>query len=400
MASERLFRPRSTAAFVRLALLSCLFGSWLIQPSSAHADESDLARLRGHRNDALVRNLLEYQGRRDVHDIALDPEITEEPEATGTDPSSHPLAAIDGDPSTSWRGLPGERSYTWSIKFRRVVHIGLVRMHLGHTSTDGTPPALHWEVQIPVNGECPSWALWHTIGDRDDRHSNEFVHGPMHVHVQRQALFADNDACALRVTIPGARAGDTEGPPVIREVSVIESARSLSISRMHVSIDPWQPPLRHELPPFTPKPADAATLRQISEPGGIVDHTYNGLWYGAFGKAPWRIELASPTLEWVDRIYLSMGLDAVTVPIPGQKSGRRFEVAVSANTTARKAAPINTVKRSLRRGNPAMLDGNVLPLRRRLITSIRLALFIVFAWSSTASATGEEGGEGGVPVGA
>lgn len=387
-----LTRPTSPIRHAKIALLA------LLVSRDAIADDGPISSLRGRRFDAFVRDSLAHHGRHDVHDIALDPEITDEPISNATDPLSHPLAAIDGDPSSAWRGAPGASSWVWSVGFRRVVHLGMIRMLLGDSATSGTPPALRWDVQLPVDGECPSWALWVNIGDRDDRHPNEFVHGPAHVHAQRQVLFANIDACALRVTIPGSRADDTEGPPVIREVSILESARPLTSPSTSVTISPWTPPLRHR-PPDGPREANEATLREIANPNDIVDQKYEGLWFGAFGKAPYTIEIPLDRMQWVDRIWLSLGLDAVTTPIDSHTTGRRFGGAFLPTRYRLESSPDDhgDTFTPIEEGAPPTLDGAPLPLRRRLITlatprPIRRLRMVID------EATGEDGNPGGTPI--
>ena len=78
----------------------------------------------------------------------------------GTAAGSDPLDAIDGDPLTAWRGAKGASNWVFTATFRRVVHVGLVRLYLGDTAERGVPELRTALVEIvDVVGEAEAALL-------------------------------------------------------------------------------------------------------------------------------------------------------------------------------------------------------------------------------------------------
>jgi hypothetical protein len=317
------------------------------EPLSLAAGDSVLIE---RRRDALRRELLDARGRRDTHDLALDDDVVEAPLAGPSEPGSAPLLAIDADAETAWRGAQGAGPWVWTLPFRRVVHLGLVRMHLGDAADRGVPAAFRVEVQPPVGGRCEPDSPWQQLpgGGRDDRDGNTFVHGPQEIHAQRQALFADDDACGLRLYVP-----EGAGAPVVRSLHVLESAPSATRSA-GVSI---------VVSPSGGTPALAA-----SRPEGVVDGTYAGLWAGEIGAGRWSVTVRLPEAVTVDRLRLVLGQDAVTTPRAG-RPGRDFSGGYLPTSyrvsTSHDDDPSHLIP--LQEASPVDDAGRALPVRRRLV---------------------------------
>jgi hypothetical protein len=153
-----------------------------------------------------------------------------------------------------------------------------------------------------------------------------------------RSWFVDADACALRIVIERTNAG----PPVLREVRAIESARNV---------------LR-----------DGRATGDATYPGfdaaGIIDGTYARRWAGSPGEHRWtlRVDLRDP--QPIDRVRLVLGFDATSVP--RGIAGRSYAIAwapvrysVETSVDGVRFVPLAT--------EPRRSDGSILPLRRRLL---------------------------------
>ncbi len=277
-----------------------------------------------------------------------------------------------------WAGRSDATSWTWVASFPKPIHLGLVRAHLGASPTSGVPTVFHWETRSPAKDAAgaatctgASDGVWKAVPGADQ---SPILEGDashvMLAQPTRRSWFVDADACGLRLVIDKTNAG----PPVVRDVQAIESARDV---------------LR-----------DGAASDDGSYPGfdarGAVDGAYATRWAGAPGKSRWtlRVDLAKPTA--IDRVRLVLGFDATSVPRGG--SGRNYAVAWSPVHYSLEASedgihftPIAT--------EPTREGGAVLPLRRRLVTLTEprtvQALRLVMSGATGASGRPEAGG---VPV--
>ncbi|MGO9837087.1 MAG: hypothetical protein ACLP1X_23065 [Polyangiaceae bacterium] len=280
----------------------------------------------------------------------------------------------DGHEDTWWTGRPSEPQWRWSAVFVRPVHLGVVRARFGTSPTSGVPTEFHWEVRPP--------APWAATCDPDPTPGDDgwtVVEGAdqpapppatLLAEPTRRSWFIDADACALRLVIDRT----TAGPPVLREVQAIESARDV-LRNADASDDGAYPGFRA---------ADA------------VDGTYERRWAGATGKSRWVLHLALREPEPIDRVRLVLGFDATTVSRAG--GGRSYAMAwapvrytLEASEDGRRFVTVAS--------EPRRKDGTILPLRRRLVSfaephTVR-ALRLVME-----GAVGEGGvpGAGAVPV--
>jgi hypothetical protein len=265
------------------------------------------AALQARRDAAGRLDRLAQRGRRDTHDLALDPSLVAEPEASSEEADAPALAAVDGDLDSAWRGAIGAGPWTLALPFARPLHLGLVRVVFGDSATEGTPASYHWEVRRPRDGRCAPDAPWQRLpgAAHDDREPNVFLHGPVDVHAQRQAAFLNVEACALRLYVAAVSG---QAGPVVREVRLLESAPSLA-----------------ELPGARAEewPARRAGAASAHPPGDALDGRYETFWEGEAGRGPWSLTLHLPHPALVDRVALTLGLDAVTVP-RGDGPGRRY----------------------------------------------------------------------------
>lgn len=338
--SDREGRARAQAPALKLVTFGAfvaIFGT----SRAAHADDEGYFLAR--RQESHARERLSSRGVRDVTDLLHDDARAGLPFADGSADGSSPLAAVDGDEGSAWRGDPSRDAWTLVFPFHRVAHLALVRVRFGDDARVGVPLSHRWEIQPPVGGRCQAGAPFRTLRDgrRDDRQGNPFLHGTEDVHAMRQALFADDDACALRLVIdtmaPGA------GPPVVREVRALEGAASIT----------------EEASVLASGEGRSAVL--ASSERGVVDGRYDTLWAGEAGKGPWTVELVFPAARTIDRVALTLGLDAVTVPdddgrgraYAGAYLPLRYRVETSHDDDPSHYLPLDVA--------PA------LPLRRRLI---------------------------------
>ena len=292
------------------------------------------------------------------------------------DPSGEAAArAVDGRDETVWTGRPGETQWRWTAAFARPAHVGLVRAHFGQSATSGVPTAFRWEVRPAAASDavCPSGAE-----DADQAPWVELpgasrqppAAGDALAQATRQSWFVDTEACGLRIVVDRTNAG----PPVLREVQAIESARDVLVGATATD--------------------DGASLGFTAD--AAVDDAYSTRWAGAPGKGRWtlRVDLADP--QPIDRIRLVLGFDATSVPRPG--GGRNYAVAwapvryvVETSEDGRRFTPVAN--------EPLRPDGTIAPIRRRLVTlaeprTVRAVRLVMVG------ATGEAGvpSPEGVPV--
>ena len=166
------------------------------------------------------------KGPRETENLTLDDSTVGLPWSLDSAADSPPLLAIDGDGDTAWRGAPDKTLWVYNLPLQRAVHLSLIRSYFGDSSKSGVPSVYHWEYRPALNGACRADANWQLVSGSavDDRDPNQFVSGPKDIHVRRQALFTDADACALRLVVTTSEGG----PPVVRDLRVLEGARSLT----------------------------------------------------------------------------------------------------------------------------------------------------------------------------
>jgi hypothetical protein len=249
-----------------------------------------------------------------------------------------PAVAATG--TTPWVGSAGELQWRWSVGFVRPVHLGLLRALFSESVTSGVPTEFRWEVRAPQDGACEPLSGgddgWEAIDGADQTEGPAW---PSAAQPTRRSWFVDADACALRLVVDRTNAG----PPVVREVRAVESARD--VLRGALASDDGA------LPGF---PA-----------GGAIDGTYARRWVGAPGKGRWTLRVDLPEAQPIDRVRLVLGFDATSYPRPA--SGRSYGVAwapvrysLEVSEDGLTFAPIAA--------EPHRPDGTLLPLRRRLVT--------------------------------
>ena len=282
--------------------------------------------------------------------------------------------AIDGRDSTAWAARPGELQWKWATGFARPVHVGLLRARFGSSPTSGVPTAFRWETRPPESGErvCSTSSVvgddgWVVVEGAGQRLSPE---SELLAQPTRRSWFVDMDSCGLRLVIDRTNAG----PPVVREVQAIETARDVLLGS-DATDDGAYPAFRA---------ADA------------IDGTYGARWAGAPGRSKWtlRVDLREP--QAIDRIRLVLGFDATSVP--RAPTGRGYAIAwgpvhyvVEISEDGRRFSPVAS--------EPLRSDGGVLPLRRRLVTLSEAKLVRALRLVMT-GATGDSGlpQAGAVPV--
>jgi hypothetical protein len=250
--------------------------------------------------------------------------------------------AMDGRLDTAWSGAPGQGPWSWSVTFERPVHVGLLRARFGASPTEGIPREFHWEVLAPssVGGLCDMSpadenASWVAIDGADQA---AWQAGTSAAGATRRSWFVDVDSCGLRLVVDRTNGG----PPVIRDVRAVASARDVLQEGEASDEGSW--------PGY---PASAA-----------IDGRYATRWAGAAGAPRWALRVDLPEAQPIDRIRLVLGLDATSVPRPG--SGRSYAVAwaplryrVEVSEDGKAFSPVAS--------EPLRSDGTILPLRRRLV---------------------------------
>ncbi len=281
--------------------------------------------------------------------------------------------AVDGREDTAWAGRPGDAPWAWSATFAQPVHLGLLRARFGSSPTSGVPTSFRWEVRPPASdGRCDSGTrddLWRPLDGARQVFSGNGAGEPL-AQPTRRSWFVDAEACGLRLVIDRTNVG----PPVVREVQAIESARDVLL--------------------------DAAASDDGAYPGfrasDAVDGTYEGRWAGAPGRSRWTLRVDLPRPQPINRVRLVLGFDATSVPRP--EHGRNYAIAWGPQHYVLEGSEDGKHFFAIA-GDPLRPDGSVVPLRRRLVTlsaarkvkSLRLVI---------AGATGGLGipGPGAVPV--
>ena len=132
--------------------------------------------------------------------------------------------AVDGRDDTVWTGRAGETQWKWAAAFAKPVHLGLLRARFGSSATSGVPTAFRWEVRSPEAGGAVCSALSATSDDAWSPLEDAGESAPATAgQPSRRSWFVDADACGLRLVVDRTNAG----PPVLREVQAIESARDV-----------------------------------------------------------------------------------------------------------------------------------------------------------------------------
>lgn len=261
--------------------------------------------------------------------------------------------AADGRDETVWTGRPGESQWRWTAAFARPVHLGLLRAHFGNSATSGVPTLFRWEVRGPASdgSTCARPAAQPDDDTVRESPSGEGEWTPIDAAEEggafptdalaqptRRSWFVDSDACGLRLVIDRTNAG----PPVLREVQAIESARDV-LRGARASDD-------GAFPGFSAEDA--------------VDGTYPRRWAGAPGRTHWTLRVDLPEAERIDRIRLVLGFDATSVPRQGGGNGYAIAWApirytLEASEDGHRFSPIAI--------EPLRADGTIVPLRRRLV---------------------------------
>ncbi len=241
-----------------------------------------------------------------------------------------------------WIGAPGDLEWRWTRSFPRPVHLGLLRARFGQSPTTGVPTDFHWEVR-PVRGDAcePSpesddegWQALEGTAVTDP------LEWPDRAQPTRRSWFVDADACALRLVVERTNSG----PPVLRDVRLVESARDVLLGQ----------PARDD----GAYPGHGA--------GGAVDGTYGGRWVGAPGKGRWTLRVDLPEPVAIDRVRLVLGFDATGTPRAG--AGRSYAIAWAPVRYTLEASEDGARFEAIAH-EPTRADGSVLPLRRRMVTT-------------------------------
>jgi len=282
-----------------------------------------------------------------------------------------PRNAVDGNLETAWTGRAGLTQWRWTSVFARPVHVGLIRAHFGGSPSSGIPTVFRWEaLDRGVDGRsCSAQAAdsdWSPLVEEGGSPTSP-VDRP---EPSRRSWFVDADACGLRLIVDRTNAG----LPVLREVEAIQSAEDI-LRGARASDDGGYPGFL---------------------PSAAIDGRYPSRWAGAVGKSRWALRIDLPEAQPIDRVRLVLGFDATSVARPG--SGRNYAIAwgpihytLEASEDGEHFASIAT--------EPVGTDGNVLPVRRRMVTLSQArpirALRLVMS-----GATGDSGlpGPSAVPV--
>jgi hypothetical protein len=250
--------------------------------------------------------------------------------------------AVDGHEDTAWTGRAGELEWRWAAAFAQPVHLGLVRARFGSSATSGVPTAFRWERRLPSQDHRTCLVLpaasnegWVAL---DGTQQAPAPTGDLLAQPTRRSWFVDVEACGLRLVIDRTNAG----PPVIREVQAIESARNV-LADGDASDDGAYPGFRA---------ADA------------IDGTYAARWAGAPGKSRWTLRVDLHDAKPIDRVRLVLGFDATSVARAA--GGRAYAIAwgpvhyaLEMSEDGRHFAPVAS--------EPLRPDGSILPVRRRLV---------------------------------
>jgi hypothetical protein len=250
--------------------------------------------------------------------------------------------AVDASAATAWSGRAGAKSWTWAASFTRPAHLGVIRALWGKAPTIGIPTVFQWEVLAPgpdetCDGTPPSAAgAWTPLSGADQGPAA----GAMSpAQPTRRSWFVDASACGVRLVVTGTNAG----PPVLRDVRAIESARD--VLRSGVASDDGASP--------------------GSTAADAIDGTYARRWIGARGHGHWTLRVDLPEPAPVDRVRLVLGLDATSVPRSG--AGRTYGIAWGPVHYGLETSE-DGVRFERVASEPVRPDGTILPLRRRLVS--------------------------------
>jgi hypothetical protein len=331
-----------TAVLVRSKIEEGIVKAWRVRISSAALASLAVTlpiALSGAHPASAAGSLVVAHQRTSVLDALRAPDLLA---VRAADPTGEAARlAVDGRDDTVWTGRPGETQWKWAAAFVKPVHLGLVRARFGTASTSGVPTEFRWEVRAPSqDGTTCSPAPATSDDDWAVLDETESSPGdPVTAQPSPRSWFVDADACALRLVVDRTNAG----PPVLREVQAIESARS--VLRSAVASDDGS---------YPGMPAADA-----------IDGTYARRWAGATGKSRWtlRVDLREPLS--IDRVRMVFGFDATSTPRPG--AGRSYAIAWSPVRYSLEASDDGRRFTAIA-SEPLRSDGAILPIRRRLVT--------------------------------
>ena len=270
--------------------------------------------------------------------------------------------AIDGHEDTAWQGADGAAQWEWKVAFRKPAHVGVLRGVFGDgAATSGIPVAYHWEARAPRAGGCDEDVPFTRIRDAEDAGPAKLA--SHQAEATRKSWFVDVDACALRMVIDRTNGG----PPMIRELAAIESARDVLLDA--VATD------------------DGALAGFPAE--NAIDGSYERRWVGEPGRSKWTLVVRLPQATSIDRIRLVTGFDATAHTRRSNGIGRTYGVSWAPVSYALEASE-DGVRFTTLATAPKREDGSSLPLRRRMVhvayprplRAIRLTMY---------GATGETG---------
>ena len=135
--------------------------------------------------------------------------------------------AVDASSDTAWSGHGGAKTWVWAASFARPAHLGVIRVLWGKAPTIGVPTGFRWEILAPgpdgetCDGTPPSAVGGWTPLSEANQEAAVGVMSP--AQPTRRSWFVDASACGLRLVVTATNAG----PPVLRDVRAIESARDV-----------------------------------------------------------------------------------------------------------------------------------------------------------------------------
>jgi hypothetical protein len=176
------------------------------------------------------------------------------------------------------KGPHGPPVWTHVVPLDGRRHVSVIRARFAST-TRGVPTRYRWEAR-----DCSS-GTWSSVRDADGDEPDP--HG-LWVLPRRRTWFVDVTACALRWSVTATNGG----APAVEHVEVVDGARNV-------------------LAGAAPAPA--------------FDGSYEHAWSGEPGRGAWTLDVRLPHAERLDRVRLSLGHDAVSVPRHGL--GRDYAVA-------------------------------------------------------------------------
>lgn len=260
--------------------------------------------------------------------------------------ASSAVLAIDESDDTGWEGDPPASHWQWEARFNVPVHVSLLRVHWGRSAAEGVPTAFRWEVLAarPGQARCrreqgaatPFGKLVEQVLPAESERSEQGMPQP-----SRRSWFVDADACALRLVIDSTNGG----PPIVRDVRAYEGASDV---------------LLHSV-------AEDRSAVPGRDASGAVDGTYGRHWTGAAGAGRWTLEVALPEPEPIDRVRLVFGLSA-TSSSRGRRPGRDYGIAFGPVRYVVEASEDGRVFNRI--ASEAMRDGQIVPIRRRVIRLI------------------------------